>query len=163
MSPYIPCPAGGNGIIRYSSGVPFPIGGGGVYADPAGIFLAENPIFQKKNAFLADFAARLSAIIKQNLGGCQGGKPFRFSIPAKGRDAVGSILRIEAPRLFEGGTVPLRQLLRSRRLSCNNNTAVPASPSFQQPRSLHSVQNATAPAAATLRESTPWAMGMRAV
>ena len=32
------------------------IGGGGVYADPAGIFLAENPIFQKKNAFLADFA-----------------------------------------------------------------------------------------------------------
>ena len=40
-----------------------------MYADPAGIFLAENPIFQKKNTFLADFAARLSAIIKQNLSG----------------------------------------------------------------------------------------------
>jgi hypothetical protein len=110
------------GGLRYCSGFPFPIGGGGVYADPAGIFMAENPIFQKKNAFLADFAARLSAIIKQNLyGGCQGGKPFRFSIPAKGRDAVGSILRIEAPRLFEGGPVPLRQLLRSRRLSSNGS------------------------------------------
>ena len=105
----------------YCSGFPFPIGGGGVYADPAGIFMAENPIFQKKNAFLADFAARLSAIIKQNLWGCQGGKPFRFSIPAKGRDADGSILRIEAPRLFEGGPIPLRQLLRSRRLSSNDS------------------------------------------
>ena len=31
----------------YSLGFPFPIGGGGMYADPAGIFLAENPIFQK--------------------------------------------------------------------------------------------------------------------
>ena len=62
-----------------------------MYADPAGIFLTENPIFQKKNAVLADFAAGLSLIIKQNLsGGC-----------------------------LEGGPVPLRPLLRSRRLSCN--------------------------------------------
>ena len=62
-----------------------------MYADPAGIFLSENPIFQKKNAVLADFAAGLSLIIKQNLsGGC-----------------------------LEGGPVPLRPLLRSRRLSCN--------------------------------------------
>ena len=37
-----------------------------MYADPAGIFLTENPIFQKKNAVLADFAAGLSLIIKQN-------------------------------------------------------------------------------------------------
>ena len=62
-----------------------------MYADPAGIFLTENPIFQKKNAVLADFAAGLSLIIKQNLSG--------------GR--------------LEGGPVPLRPLLRSRRLSCN--------------------------------------------
>ena len=63
-----------------------------MYADPAGIFLSENPIFQKKNAVLADFAAGLSLIIKQNLsGGC-----------------------------LEGGPVPLRPLLRSRRLSCNS-------------------------------------------
>ena len=45
---------------RYSSEFRFSIGGGGVYADPAGIFLSENLISQKKNAFLADFAARLS-------------------------------------------------------------------------------------------------------
>ena len=63
-----------------------------MYADPAGIFLSENLISQKKNAFLADFAAGLSKIIKQNLsGGC-----------------------------LEGGPVPLRLLLRSRRLSSNN-------------------------------------------
>ena len=62
-----------------------------MYADPAGIFLSENLISQKKNAFLADFAAGLSKIIKQNLsGGC-----------------------------LEGGPVPLRLLLRSRRLSSN--------------------------------------------
>ena len=67
-----------------------------MYADPAGIFLSENPIFQKKNAVLADFAAGLSLIIKQNLsGGC-----------------------------LEGGPVPLRPLLRSRRLSCNVSQAV---------------------------------------
>ena len=66
-----------------------------MYADPAGIFLTENPIFQKKNAVLADFAAGLSKIIKQNLsGGC-----------------------------LEGGPVPLRLLLRSRRLSCNISKA----------------------------------------
>ena len=65
-----------------------------MYADPAGIFLTENPIFQKKNAVLADFAAGLSLIIKQNLsGGC-----------------------------LEGGPVPLRPLLRSRRLSCNGDS-----------------------------------------
>ena len=64
-----------------------------MYADPAGIFLTENPIFQKKNAVLADFAAGLSLIIKQNLsGGC-----------------------------LEGGPVPLRLLLRSRRLSSNDS------------------------------------------
>ena len=62
-----------------------------MYADPAGIFLTENPIFQKKNAVLADFAAGLSLIIKQNLSGS----------------------------CLEGGPVPLRPLLRSRRLSCN--------------------------------------------
>ena len=66
-----------------------------MYADPAGIFLSENPIFQKKNAVLADFAAGLSLIIKQNLsGGC-----------------------------LEGGPVPLRLLLRSRRLSSNHHNS----------------------------------------
>ena len=48
---------------------PFPdtIGGGGVYVAPAGFFLAENLIFQKKNAYLADFATGFSQKIKQNL------------------------------------------------------------------------------------------------
>ena len=66
-----------------------------MYADPAGIFLSENPISQKKNAVLADFATGLSKIIKQNLsGGC-----------------------------LEGGPVPLRPLLRSHRLSSNKRIA----------------------------------------
>ncbi|MER2142648.1 MAG: hypothetical protein ABS888_02545 [Eubacteriales bacterium] len=54
-----------------------------MYADTAGIFLSENPIFQKKNAFLADFAAGFSLKIKQNLTG----------------------------GFLEGGQVPLRPLL----------------------------------------------------
>jgi len=33
------------------------IGRDGMYVAPAAIFLAENPIFQKKNRFLADFTA----------------------------------------------------------------------------------------------------------
>ena len=51
---------------RHRAWYPIPIGGGGVYAGPASIFLEENPIFRKKNAFLADFAAGFSQKIKQN-------------------------------------------------------------------------------------------------
>jgi hypothetical protein len=58
-----------------------------VYADPAGIFLSGNPIFQKKNTVLANFAVGLSKIIKQNLsGGCPEGGPAPFD---RYREAAG--------------------------------------------------------------------------
>ena len=72
-----------------------------MYADPAGIFLSENPIFQKKNAFLADFATGLSKIIKQNLsGGCLEGGPDRLSyevqhFPKKGRQHSSTLVECE--------------------------------------------------------------------
>ena len=100
-------------IIGYSSGYSFPNGDGGVYTDSAGIFPLEMPVLQ----IMLDYL-RCSSIIFW--GKSMGTKTFRFSIPGKGRDAVGSILWIEAPHLFEGGPVPFRQLLRNRRLNCND-------------------------------------------
>jgi len=50
------------------------IGRDGVYVAPAAIFLAENPIFQKKNRFLADFTAGSRRLqVKSGRGGCGGG------------------------------------------------------------------------------------------
>jgi len=50
------------------------IGRGGVYVAPAAIFLSENPIFQKKNRFLADFTAGIRRIqVKSGRGGRGGG------------------------------------------------------------------------------------------
>ena len=50
------------------------IGRGGVYVAPAAIFLSENPIFQKKNRFLADFTTGIRRIqVKSGSGGRGGG------------------------------------------------------------------------------------------
>ena len=59
------------------------IGRGGVYVAPAAIFLPENPIFQKKNRFLADFTAGIRRIqVKSGRGGRGGGacSPVRHPV-----------------------------------------------------------------------------------
>ena len=60
------------------------IGRGGVYVAPATIFLSENPIFQKKNRFLADFTTGIRRIqVKSGRGGRGGGACSLVHQPVK--------------------------------------------------------------------------------